>query len=233
MKFASRLFTSSVGKKWIVAITGLAIIGFLMGHLAGNLLIFLGQEHTNAYAHFLKSNMELLWGARIGLIIMFILHIKTAIQLSAENKAARPVQYANPTPYKASFESRYMLISGLMILAFVIYHLLHYTFLLQPINLTGTNFAELHAELDGKEVHDVYTMVITGFSQPIVSLAYIIAMLLLSLHICHAATAVFQSIGIRSVVNKPLFDKISYGLAAFFFVGFSSIPLSILLGIVK
>jgi succinate dehydrogenase / fumarate reductase cytochrome b subunit len=230
MKFASRLFTSSVGKKWIVAMTGLAIIGFLVGHLAGNLLIFLGAEHTNAYAHFLKSNIEILWGARIGLIVMFILHVYTAIKLSAENKAARPVQYANSTPYKASLASRYMLLSGITILVFVIYHLLHFTLLVPSINLTGTNFSELHTDVGH---HDVYTMIITGFSQPIIAGFYILAMFLVSVHVSHAATAVFQSTGIRTVVNQPLFDKISYGLAIFFFVGFSSIPVSVLLGIIK
>ena len=230
MKFASRLFTSSVGKKWIVAITGLALIGFLVGHLAGNLLIFLGAEHTNAYAHFLKSNIEILWGARIGLIVMFVLHVYTAIKLAAENRAARPVQYANPVPYEASLASRYMLLSGITILVFVIYHLLHFTLVIDAVNLTGVTFGELH---DEHHRHDVYTMLITGFSQPIVAGFYILAMLLLAAHISHAATAVFQSIGIRSVANEPLFDKISLGLAAFFFIGFTSIPLSILLGIVK
>lgn len=233
MKFASRIFTSSVGKKWIVAITGLAIIGFLLGHLAGNLLIFLGAEHTNAYAHFLKSNIEILWGARIGLIVMFILHVYTAIKLHGENNAARPVEYDNPTPFGATFASQYMFVTGLTILVFVIYHLLHFTLQVQFINFTGTDFSVLHAELGHEEVHDVYTMVITGFSQPFVSLIYIVAMLLVATHVSHAATAVFQSIGIRTVVNKPLLDKISLGLAIFFFVGFSSIPVSILLGIVK
>lgn len=230
MKFGSRLFSSSVGKKWIVALTGLAMIGFLIGHLAGNLLIFLGPEHTNAYAHFLKSNMELLWGARIGLIVMLILHVYNSIKLSLENNAARPVQYANSTPFGATLASRYMALTGITILVFVIYHLLHFTFLVEPVNLTGTNFAGLH---DTEHRHDVYTMLITGFSQPIIAGFYILAMLLVSSHISHAATAVFQSVGIRTVINKPMFDKISLGLAIIFFVGFSSIPISVLLGIVK
>ncbi len=230
MKFAARIFTSSVGKKWIVGLTGLALIGFLIGHLSGNLLIYLGQDHTNAYAHFLKSNIELLWGARIGLIVVFALHIYTAIKLSAENKAARPVSYSNATPYQASLASRYMLFSGITILVFVIYHLLHYTFLLEPINLTGNNFGSLH---DTQGRHDVYKMVFMGFSQPIVAGFYVLAMALVSIHISHAATAVFQSIGIRSTVNEPLFYKISVGLAVFFFVGFSSIPFTILLGLIE
>lgn len=230
MKFGSRLFSSSVGKKWIVALTGLAMIGFLIGHLAGNLLIFLGPEHTNAYAHFLKSNMELLWGARIGLIVMLVLHVYTSIKLSLENNAARPVQYANPTPYQASLASRYMALTGITIFVFIVYHLLHFTLLVEPVNFTGTSFAELH---DAEHRHDVYTMIIKGFSQPIVAGFYILAMLLVSTHISHAATAVFQSVGIRTVINKPLFDKISLGLAILFFAGFSSIPISVLLGIVK
>jgi len=230
MKFGSRLFSSSVGKKWIVALTGLAMIGFLVGHLAGNLLIFLGSEHTNAYAHFLKSNMELLWGARIGLLVMLILHVYTSIKLSLENKAARPVQYANATPFGAGLASRYMTLTGITILVFIIYHLLHFTFLVEPVNLTGTDFAELH---DAEHRHDVYKMLITGFSQPIIAGFYILAMLLVSTHVSHAATAVFQSIGVRTVVNKPLFDKISFALAVIFFLGFSSIPISVLLGIVK
>lgn len=228
MKFASRLFNSSIGKKWIVGLTGLGLLAFLFGHLAGNMLYFLGEDHMNAYAHFLKSNIELLWGARIGLIVIFVLHIYTSIRLSKENKAARPEGYTSGKVYKASWASRYMLISGLTILAFVIYHLLHYTLVIEAVNLTGVDFGELHDE-QGR--HDVYAMMTIGFSQPIVSGFYVLCMVLLGAHLIHASSAVFQTIGLRDHINKPMFDKLSLAVTLILFIGFTSIPVSILLGI--
>src|SRR5690348_13330778 len=123
MKVITNIFRSSLGKKYIMAVSGFIMVLFVLGHLAGNLQFFLGAEAINRYGHFLQSNVELLWPVRIFLLCMIGLHIWSAIKVSAENKAARPVGYADWNPTTASYASRTMLMSGLIILAFIIYHL--------------------------------------------------------------------------------------------------------------
>src|SRR5947208_14396515 len=135
-----------------MAVTGFILFGFVIAHLAGNLQIFLGAESINRYGHFLQSNPELIWPARIVLLLMLVLHVWSAIKLSAENKAARPVAYANWNPTVASYASRTMLMSGLIVFAFIIYHLLHYTLVIKNINLTGQDFATFE---DPEKRHDI------------------------------------------------------------------------------
>src|SRR5215510_5422291 len=116
MSLLNRIFGSSIGKKYIMAVTGCVLFLFVIGHMLGNLQIFLGPETLNRYGHFLQSNPEIIWPARAGLLLMVALHIWSAIKLSAENKAARPVGYANaPAPVAAGYASRTMLMSGLII----------------------------------------------------------------------------------------------------------------------
>src|SRR5580692_7977214 len=169
----ANIFTSSVGKKFIMAGTGLCLFLFVIGHLAGNLQVFLGAEEINRYGDFLQTNLEIIWPARIGLLVMVGLHIWSAIKLSAENRAARPQPYARHEIVAASYASRTMLMSGLIILAFIIYHLLHFAVQVPAVNLTGGDFTTLQ---DTKGRHDVYAMMIKGFRNPFVSLFYIVAM---------------------------------------------------------
>src|SRR5438093_11418441 len=122
-----RMCGSSLGKKYLMAVSGCVLFLFVVGHLLGNLQIFLGPDVINRYGHFLQSNPELIWPARLVLLAMVGLHVWSAVKLSAENKAARPVAYAQYEPVGSSYASRTMLMSGLIILAFVIYHLLHFT----------------------------------------------------------------------------------------------------------
>src|SRR5882757_614261 len=142
MNIVSNIFSSSLGKKYIMALTGFVMFLFVLGHLAGNLQIFLGPEAINRYGHFLQSNPELIWPARIVLLLMVGLHIWSAVKLSLENKAARPIGYAEYQPVASSYASRTMLMSGLIVLAFVIYHLLHFTVQAQYVNFTGQNFVD-------------------------------------------------------------------------------------------
>src|SRR6185369_15430235 len=148
MKVITNIFGSSLGKKYIMAVSGLVLFLFVVGHLAGNLQIFLGPEAINRYGHFLQTNPELIWPARIFLLLMIGLHIWSAIKLSAENKAARPVGYGEYKPVGSSYASRTMLMSGLIIFAFIIYHLLHFTVQVQYVNLTGKNFVEFTDVID-------------------------------------------------------------------------------------
>src|SRR5678815_3408939 len=135
MNVLTGLFGSSLGKKYIMAVTGLAMFGFVVAHMLGNLQVFLGPDAINDYGYFLQSKPELVWSARIGLLLMAVLHVWAAIKLSAENKAARPKGYGNYQIVAASYASRTMLVSGVVLLAFIIDHLMHFTLQVQGLSL--------------------------------------------------------------------------------------------------
>src|SRR5215470_5475608 len=204
MNIVSNIFSSSLGKKYIMAVTGFMMFLFVIGHLAGNLQIFLGAEAINRYGHFLQSNPEIIWPARIFLLLMLVLHIWSAVKLSAENKAARPIPYGTWQPVGSTYASRTMLMSGLIVFAFIIYHLLHFTVQAQWVNLTHKNFIDF---MDPAKRHDIYRMMVVGFSNGWVSGFYILGMALLCLHLSHGTSSMFQSIGWKSKACGPLLDK--------------------------
>ena len=230
MNVLTGLFGSSLGKKYIMAVTGLAMFGFVVAHMLGNLQVFLGPDAINDYGYFLQSKPELVWPARIGLLVMVLLHIWAAIKLSAENKAARPKGYGNFQVVAASYASRTMLVSGVVLLAFIVYHLLHFTAQVQGINLEGPNFTTLE---DAKHHHDIYNMMIIGFSQPLVSIFYIVSMCLLSLHLSHGISSMFQSLGLKNRKYGTLIDRFALVMAGILVVGYSAIPIAVLTGILK
>lgn len=224
MSLYSRAYHSSLGKKYLMAITGLALFLFVIVHMAGNLQVFLGPEMMNAYADLLKSKPALLWTARIGLFVVAVIHIVSALQLAAENRAARPQTYSEGKPI-ATLASRTILLSGLIIFAFVVYHLLHFTF-----GVTNPSFMELHDPL-GR--HDVYGMVVEGFRNPFVSVFYIVSMGLLCLHLSHGVSSLFQSLGIRRKSTAGALNTFARIAAMIIFVGNCSIPIAILTGVVR
>ena len=189
-KSVPRPFSTSVGKKVLMAASGAALAGFVVAHLAGNLQIFLGQEAVNRYAHFLKSTPGLLWSARLFLLAMGALHVVTSAQLNREARAARPEPYAGKAYIKASPASRTMFASGLIILGFIVYHLLHFTFLkLHP------QYGQL---TDALGRHDVYSMMVLSFLNPLICAAYIVPVFCLCLHLSHGLSSLFQSLGINT-----------------------------------
>jgi len=210
-----------------MAVTGFILFGFVVGHLAGNLQIFLGPEAINRYGHFLQSNPELIWPARLVLLLMLVLHIWSAVKLSQENKAARPIRYGEYKPVASSYASRTMLMSGLIIFAFVVYHILHFTVQTRYVNFTGQNFVDF---TDPAKRHDIFKMMVVGFSNKWVCGFYILGMALLCLHLSHGVSSMFQSIGWKNQVYGPCLDKLARVVAVLIFVGYSSIPLAILLG---
>ena len=224
MNLLSRAYRSSLGKKYVMAITGLLLFLFVIVHMAGNLQVYLGREPMNAYAELLKSKPGLLWTARVGLFIIAVLHIISALQLAAENRAARPQPYAEGKPI-ASLASRTILLSGLIIFAFIVYHLMHFT-----VGVTNPDFMDLHDPL-GR--HDVYQMVLEAFRNPYVSVFYIISMALLCLHLSHGVSSLFQSLGIRRKATVAAFNSFAQIAAIVVFIGNCSIPISILAGVVK
>ena len=230
MNVITNIFRSSLGKKYIMAVSGFALFLFVVAHLVGNLQVFLGPEAINRYGHFLQSNEELLWPARVILLTLVCLHIWAAERVTRENYAARPVAYANYKPVGSSFASRTMLMSGLNVLAFIIYHLLHYTVMVKAVNLTGQNFAAKPEFYDAQGRHDVFKMMVVGFNNGWVCLFYVVGVGLLCLHLSHGVSSMFQSLGWKSKTYGPLLDKAAVALAWLIFLGYASIPTAILLG---
>jgi succinate dehydrogenase / fumarate reductase cytochrome b subunit len=233
MSIITNVFKSSLGKKYIMAVTGVVLFLFVIGHLAGNLQIFIGREAINRYGAFLQSNAEILWPVRIVLGVLVSLHIWSAITLSLENKAARPVGYHVYQPVGSSYASRTMLIGGLIVLFFIVYHLLHYTAEVQYINLTGQNFKTFMEPLKGQippERHDIFKMMVVGFSNYWVCAIYGIGIALLCLHLSHGASSMFQSLGWRNKTYTPILDQAARVVAVLIFLGYMSIPAAILCG---
>lgn len=219
-----RFYCSSLGKKLVMAITGLMLIGFVVMHLLGNLQIFLGAEVFNNYAAFLKSIPGPLWVARIVLLGAFILHVVTAFNLKRQNKAARPVGYRENVNIQLDPASMYMLETGIVVLLFIIMHLAHFTFhLLQP---------EFHVH-DASGRDDVYSMVINGFRTGPYSILYIISMIALSFHLRHAFWSMFQSVGLYAPSFGHCIKLGSKILSIIISFGYISIPLAVLLGILR
>lgn len=221
---AVRPVASSLTCKYVMALTGLGLIGFVIAHLAGNLLIYAGREPLNAYAHALEERPALLWTARIGLLAIFVIHVVLGIRLTRQNMQARPVAYVYPNTIQASWASRHMLLTGLVILAFVIYHLLHFTFgVADPDHFKGQI-------ITGGRTATVADMVVYGFEQPAIAIAYVVAQVFLGLHLWHGARSWFQSLGLNHAGYNRLIHRFAVVVALGVAAGNISIPLSILFG---
>ena len=219
-------YRSSVGKKMIVAITGLILILFVIGHLLGNLQIFIGPDWINGYSEHLRNLGPLLWVIRLFLLAAVIIHIWVTIHLAIENRRARPDPYMDRQYVKATFASRHMVMSGLIVLAFIIYHLAHFT-----VRVTDQRFTLLKADPLGH--YDVYSMMVYGFQNYFVSGFYVLGLFLLTLHLSHGSSSFFQSLGLN---DKKLTPRLALGgriFAWLLFVGYTSIPVAILLGLIK
>lgn len=213
---AARFWDSTNGKKSVMAVSGFILFGFVIGHMLGNLQILSGPEDFNGYSKFLHSLPLGLWLARIILLISVALHIIASVQLALLKRRARPVAYAKKKSLVSTYASRTMYWSGPIILAFVIYHLLQFTF-----GVTGVpNFQEA----------DVYRNVVSGFQQPIISIWYIISMVLLCLHLRHGVWSMFQTLGVNHPRYTPILRFAATAFALVVAIGFISIPVSVLAG---
>jgi succinate dehydrogenase / fumarate reductase cytochrome b subunit len=210
----------------IVAITGVVLIAFVIGHLLGNLQIFLGPDWINSYAEHLRELGPLLWVIRLFLLVCVLLHIIYTISLAFDNRRARPVAYRKKENVKATFASRHMAMSGVIVFAFILYHLAHFT-----VRLTDPRFLLLKA--DPLNRHDVFSMMVYGFQNVYVSAFYILAMFLLALHLSHGTSSFFQSLGLNNKKLTPGLATAGRVLAWAIFIGYTSIPVAVLLHLVK
>jgi succinate dehydrogenase / fumarate reductase cytochrome b subunit len=211
---------STNGKKVVMAVTGAILFLFVIGHMAGNLQIFEGAAKLNAYGHFLHSIGELLWPVRIVLLLAVALHITATVQLALLKKKARPVGYSRKEAIASSYASRTMYWSGPIVLAFVIFHLLQFT------------AGYIHPESQFIEC-DVYHNVVAGFQVWWVSVWYIFSVSLLGLHLRHGIWSMFQSLGFNHPRHTPILKSAAIVIAVVIVLGYISIPISVLLGIVK
>lgn len=212
-----RFWNSSIGKKIIVALTGAFLVSFLAGHLAGNLLMYIGPDAFNAYAkslHELGSGVGI-WIARFVLLGALVSHVAATICLVMQNKESKIQSYEKETYVQANRGSRWMIWSGLTILFFIIFHILHYTVRID------SKLAELANA--GKP----YDMVILGFSSLPVCLFYLLAMTCLCAHLSHGVASIFQTLGLRTKKNAKLIEYGSRGFTTVIYLGFISIPISV------
>jgi succinate dehydrogenase cytochrome b subunit len=214
----AQLWNATVGKKIVMALTGAIGVGYLVTHVSGNLLVFAGPERINAYAALLKSNPGLLWTARTILIVAVLLHIIAAYQLARMSQKSRPISYKRWRAVGSDFASRTMRWTGPLVGLFIVYHLLHFTM--------GT----VHPNFDER---NVYHNIISGFRVWYVSAIYIIAMLLLSLHLYHGAWSMFESLGINHLKYNRLIRVLATVVTVGVVVGFISIPVAVLLGFIS
>ncbi len=213
---------SSIGNKILMAITGVALLLFAIGHMLGNLQVYGGPSMINGYAKGLRDLGPLLWIARGGLIAVVLLHIGSAIGLTMKNRAARPVSYAYNDHVVTSYAARTMVMSGMIIFAFIAFHLAHYTFLWVDTAYQGYT--------DALGRHDVYKMVTEGFSNYAVSAFYIVAVFLLCSHLSHGIPSFFQTLGLRHPKYQPVIEKSGPVIAGLLFLGYVSVPIGVIAG---
>lgn len=229
--FLLDLYSTAVGKKYVMAISGIAMMGFVLFHMIGNLKMYMGAEALNHYAEFLKELLYpiapkgvVLWILRGGLVTMLALHLHAAWSLTRLNRFARAVKYQGPRDYQvAKFASRTMRWTGIIVLAYLVWHLLDLTF--GTVNAVGT---------DGTFVRGaVYENVVRSLDRPVVAAFYVLANVLLGIHLFHGAWSIFQSLG----WNNPRFNNWRRGFATAFatvvVVGNVSFPIAVIAGIVK
>ncbi|HEY7112147.1 MAG TPA: succinate dehydrogenase cytochrome b subunit [Thermoanaerobaculia bacterium] len=211
---------SSIGRKVIMAVTGAILVVFVIGHMTGNLLVYLGPKALNDYAVFLRVFLHGagLWIARVTLLVSAVLHIWSATSLTLDSRRARPQDYREQKWKESTYASRTMRWGGVIILLFVIYHLLHFTF-----GTVHPSFVE----------GDVYHNFVTGFRSVPVSLAYIVAMIALGLHLKHGVWSMFQTLGVSHPRYIRLGRALGWLIAMVVVTGNVSFPIAVLAGIVK
>lgn len=225
------LTQSSVGRKLLMAATGLILVLFVVVHLLGNSSIFLGPNGINAYAEHLHSLGPLVWVFRLVMLIVIGIHIALGVQLTLENQSARPLAYSVKENLRATFSSRTMIISGLVLLAFIIYHLLQFTVQLPSLTPVG---AKAHLTgLHGEMVPNVFAMVVSTFHSLFVVLVYVVGMIFLFLHLGHGVQSFFQTFGLTNDKTFPGIGVFGKVVAFVLLLGYVSIPLLIIIGAVN
>jgi len=213
------LWSTSVGKKAVMAITGLIMVAYLITHVLANLLVFQGPSTINAYSAFLHGTGGALWAARLVLFVAVVLHIVAAVQLTARRHTARPAGYAaGREPQVSTIASRTIRWGGGLILVFLVYHILHFT-----LGTVHDSF------VDGDPYHNVAT----GFGNPLVVVFYELAMAAVGLHLYHGIWSSGRSLGMSSPSPRPLRRQLALALSVIVWGGFAAIPIAVYTGVIR
>jgi succinate dehydrogenase / fumarate reductase cytochrome b subunit len=220
-------YRSTIGKKVIMAVTGLIGVGFVILHMAGNLQVFVSQDKINSYGALLHGPAEeLTLLLRVVLIVAVVLHVLMAWQLTQRAKAARPVGYEMRQPQVSTLASRTMRWGGVLLLVFIVVHILHFTaHKIDPAGWNGQSDAAGHV--------DVYGNIVNSFRIWWVSAFYIVSMIALGLHLYHGAWASIRTLGYSKPSENPLKRRIALGVAAVVWAGFTAVPVAVMLGIIR
>lgn len=222
-----RFYKSTVGKKAIMAITGLIGIGYVILHMVGNLQAFAGREKINAYSALLHGpGLELLWLMRVVLIVAVILHVVTSYQLTQLARAARPVAYKERDPQVSTISSRTMRWGGVLLLAFIIFHLLHFT--TRQVDPAGWAH-----RFDARGRYDIYGNLVASFRIWWVTALYLVAMIALGMHLWHGVWSFGRSLGVARASNTPLRRRVAPIVAVVLWLGFSLVPIAVLAGMIR
>ncbi len=217
-----QLLTNAVGRKVLMAASGLLMVLFVVVHLLGNSSIFIGPDGINAYAEKLHSLGPLVWIFRAVMLALLLVHVWFGVTLTLENSAANPAKYAVNKKLKATFSSETMIWTGLILLAFIVYHLLQFTVRITPDIVKG---------VDAKGRYDVFAMVVNSFRTTSISLIYVAAMVALFLHLSHGIQSFFQTLGLSNDRTLPTYNALGKVISFIFLVGYCAIPVTILAGI--
>jgi succinate dehydrogenase / fumarate reductase cytochrome b subunit len=218
---------SMVGKKIVMAVTGVMLFLFVLIHLAGNSTIFMGL--INAYGERLHALPALVWVFRAALLMFLVVHVYFGIVITLENNAARPQAYTVKKSLRATFASKNMIWTGVLIALFLVYHILHFT-----LNVTNPELgAGVAGNVDKLGRPDVFKMVVLSFKQIPISSLYIASLIVLALHLTHGVQSFFQTLGLNCEKSLPVFEKASMLASMVIFIGYASIPIVILIGILN
>jgi len=219
-----RLLSDSIGRKVVMAITGLLMVLFVVGHLLGNLSIFAGADGLNAYAAKLHSLPALVWATRVVMLTAVGFHLIISIQITLENRAANPNKYAVDRSLRATFASKNMIWTGVLLGAFIVFHLFHFTIRSFP-------GMDIVVGQDALGRFDAFAMVAAAFGKGLTALTYVVAMVTLYLHLSHGIQSTFQSLGLNNAKTMPGFVRFGGVLSVIFLLGYGAIPVAILFGL--
>lgn len=229
MGWVVRFIRSSIGAKFVVAVTGVLLFLWIVAHLLGNLQVFAGPEKLNHYAEALRDLGPLLLVARLGLLALAAIHVAAAMRVHRQNEAARPIPYERPGSRQIRPQTRFMLTSGLVVLGYALFHLAHFTW----GKIYPEYFNAVEKLADGRERHDVYTMLVHGFQVWWVALLYLVSMFFLAFHLAHGLSSVPQTFGWNHGKYQGLFRLLGPLVGALIFLGYASIPAAVLAGVLR
>jgi len=220
----SSFWSSTIGLKVAMAVSGLVLVGFVLQHMVGNLQVFAGRDVYNAYAEFMQGLGAIKWGARFFLLGMLVVHVGAAVALTKRNLGARPQRYAGLKSQRTSPYAKTMAYTGAVVLAFIAYHLAHFTL--------GAVHTEHFGALDAQGRHDVYTNFVLSFQNPVIMVTYLVSTIAVAAHLAHATSSMFRTLGLSTGRLKQPIAMVGPAVGIAVALGNTAMPLACMMGII-